>query len=786
MKTDKESIVSALKLWFREGDVFEIRVLDATTSEWMRPHMESGYFDYEHIPDAAEAISRLRSYRGAYATVNPVNPDLLARACNRLRGITREATTADTDIVVRRWLLIDCDPKRVSGVSSSDPEHEAALSMACKIRAGLSASGWPDPILIDSGNGAQMMYRIDLPVADGDLVQRGIAGIATAGDDKVDVDLTVFNPARIWRIPGTMNCKGDDVKTRPHRMAQILSVPEKFGIVTPEQMEVAASWKTVSNSETVPCREVSDFDLDAWIARYCPELGQPQVWKDGRKWVFPVCPFNDAHRNRSAVLIQQSNGAIAFRCHHNSCTGNDWRKLRELRDPGCYERKEQPLPDVDISGILAQKPKEQPPPAEPKPDNREPALAPLPEKLLDVPGFIKEYTEYTMRTGQYPNRILAFCSALAFLAFLTGRKITDERNNRGNIYLVALANSGTGKDHPRKVNMNVAIQNDLGACIAESFGSGEGLEDAMFLHPSMLFEIDEFDTVFNALKFAKDGRGESIMEKLLRFYGASNGVYKMRKLSIRNNDGKKTDDDRKIVNPHLVILGTAIPKFFYSALSERVLANGLIARCMILDAGKRGHGRKPSGESIPDAITRAIEIIGKYGQSGNLTEINPAPMLIPAAPDADVLLSKLNEKYDCIYDRHEAEQRNEAMAFWARVFEKVCKLSMLYAVSENPVKPVITVPGIKWAAAFVEHITDQMLFMVDAYSFENLFDEKCRKAVRYIREAGGRVAHGVLLKRMHESKEVFKQIIETLEENGTISHELKGSGASMTRFYLLR
>ena len=391
-----------------------------------------------------------------------------------------------------------------------------------------------------------------------------------------------------------------------------------------------------------------------------------------------------------------------------------------------------------------------------------------------------------MRTGQYPNRILAFCSALAFLAFLTGRKITDERNNRGNIYLVALANSGTGKDHPRKVNMNVAIQNDLGACIAESFGSGEGLEDAMFLHPSMLFEIDEFDTVFNSLKFAKDGRGESIMEKLLRFYGASNGVYKMRKLSIRNNDGTKTDDDRKIVNPHLVILGTAIPKFFYSALSERVLANGLIARCMILDAGKRGHGRKPSGESIPDAITRAIEIIGKYGQSGNLTEINPAPMLIPAAPDADVLLSKLNEKYDCIYDRHEAEQRNEAMAFWARVFEKVCKLSMLYAVSENPVKPVISVAGVRWAAAFVEHITDQMLFMVDAYSFENTFDEKCRKAVRYIREARGRVAHGVLLKRMHESKEVFKQIIETLEENGTITHELKGSGASMTRFYLLR
>ena len=358
--TDANEIIHALRLWFQAGDVFEVRVLDAVSADYRREHIESGYFDYEHISAIPEALKRLLSFRGVYVTVNPVNPDLLARACNRLRGITREATTADTDIVCRRWLLVDCDPRRVSGVSSSDSEHEAAISMACKIRSGLSASGWPDPILIDSGNGAQMMYRIDLPVADGDLVQRCIAGIATAGDDKVDVDLTVFNPARIWRIPGTMNCKGDDVPSRPHRMACILSVPEKFGIVTLEQMETAASWKVVSNSETVPCREVSDFDLDSWIARFCPELGQPQVWKDGRKWVFPVCPFNDAHRNRSAVLIQQSNGAIAFRCHHNSCTGNDWHKLRELRAPGCYDRRETTLPDVDISGILAQKPRNVP------------------------------------------------------------------------------------------------------------------------------------------------------------------------------------------------------------------------------------------------------------------------------------------------------------------------------------------------------------------------------------------------------------------------------------------
>jgi len=42
MKSDRERIVSALKLWSREYDVFEIRVLDAVTPEWMRPHYGVG------------------------------------------------------------------------------------------------------------------------------------------------------------------------------------------------------------------------------------------------------------------------------------------------------------------------------------------------------------------------------------------------------------------------------------------------------------------------------------------------------------------------------------------------------------------------------------------------------------------------------------------------------------------------------------------------------------------------------------------------------------------------
>ena len=122
---DANEIIRALKLWFQPGDVFEVRVLDAISADWMRPHTESGYFDYEHITEVANAIGKLRSYRGAYVTVNPVKPELLARAWNRIRPILKEPTTADSEVLARRWLLIDCDPKRASGVSSTKAEHES-------------------------------------------------------------------------------------------------------------------------------------------------------------------------------------------------------------------------------------------------------------------------------------------------------------------------------------------------------------------------------------------------------------------------------------------------------------------------------------------------------------------------------------------------------------------------------------------------------------------------------------------------------------------------------------
>ena len=784
--TDANEIIHALRLWFQAGDVFEVRVLDAVSADYRREHIESGYFDYEHISAVPEALKRLLSFRGVYVTVNPVNPDLLARAVNRLRPAGRNPTTADTDIVRRRWLLIDCDPRRASGVSSSNSEHESALAKAREIRDGLSSLGWPKPVLTDSGNGAQLMYRIDLPADDGELVPRVIGEIAKASSEQVAIDTSVHNPARIWRLPGTMNCKGDSIPERPHRMARILEEPQDIVSVSREQMQDIVSYQSEDTQTDVPDDEwkhtMPAFDLDSWIAQYCPELGSPQPWKGGRKWIFPVCPFNEAHTNKSAVLIQEPSGAVAFKCHHNGCSGNDWRALRELREPGCYNRREEANSDVDLSGIL--KPnriekQEKEAPLFPNP-------GPVPDKLLSIPGFIDDVVKLSMQSAPYPNRVLSFTGALALLAFLVGRKVQDKRDNRSNIYLIALADSGTGKDHPRKVNFNIAFRAGVAGAIGDAFASGEGLEDALFMHPSMLFQADEFDCIFNTLKYSKDNRAESINEKLLKFYGASNTIYPLRKkASAKKKDGT-VHEIAHIVNPNLVLLGTAIPQYFYESLSRRVLENGLVARCVIVEAGKRGEAGNPQPITPSDSLIRAATYLANLDVNGNLTNEYPKPLIITETPEATAALREVQQECDRRYNFYEAQNEGAAKALWARAHEKVCKLAMLHGISSNVYNPLITEKSVRWAWKFIDHLTGRMLYMANRYVYENVFDEKCQRVLRHITEAGGVIGHTKLLRKSRESFEVFKKIIDTLRENGSIEIEIdKGKTKPMRIYHLI-
>ncbi len=323
-------------LW-QDGCVFELRSLKT------KQGTQSGYFDDPRLLAKAAYHLDAQAVPAVYLTLNPVDPALLARSLNRIDGYARN-TTQDKDIIRRTRLLVDLDAKRPSGISATDGQHEAALARAMAIIDYTRGRGWPDPLYVDSGNGAHLIFAINLP-NDREASTR-VQGATHAfslqfSDAVVEVDETVHNAARIVKIPGTMARKGDDVAERPHRRSQVIDVPAGFGnkIVTDEQLQafVADSASSKADQRERVTTSGASFDLEGFIDRHLIVKRGPDAYEGGERWIIE-CPFDAAHGGTSAAIIRLSSEAIVFRCQHNGCRGRAWSDVRGRYEPAYRNR----------------------------------------------------------------------------------------------------------------------------------------------------------------------------------------------------------------------------------------------------------------------------------------------------------------------------------------------------------------------------------------------------------------------------------------------------------------
>lgn len=217
----ESDVLKALRVICAPDCVYELRMLHTSKGTI------SGYFDAEHLTEMAKWAEKASGkVEAIYCTLNPCRPDLLARAANRLMEYARH-TTEDSEVVRRRWLPLDFDPVRPAGISSTDAEHEAALSRARAAREWLAGQGAPLGLLADSGNGAHLLYRVDWS-NDVDSLTRAKKFVERVhvkfNDGVVQVDKKVVNAGRIWKVYSTLARKGDEVLGRKHRMSKILEI----------------------------------------------------------------------------------------------------------------------------------------------------------------------------------------------------------------------------------------------------------------------------------------------------------------------------------------------------------------------------------------------------------------------------------------------------------------------------------------------------------------------------------------------------------------------------------
>lgn len=329
-----------------QGRLVEIRLLGKNTY--------SGYFTdidkmlYHLKPMLDHNNAQYYGNMQAYFTLNDVNEDLYSREQRDEFVKKPKSTTTDGDIVHRRFVLIDLDPNRASGISSSDEEFEKSHLKCVEVYRYLMEQGFGEPIITISGNGYHCYVPCDMENDDehNDLVKRFLQSLSKMfSGDGVEIDEKVFNPARIDKLIGTWAKKGSDSDERPWRLSRIVKVPSDLSPNDDSLFQKIADLLPKEEPKQAPNRNYgrsygNSFDLVSWLNEHGIRYREERQGSSTR-FTLEECPWIDQHSDRKkwdSALFLDSDGKITFNCHHSHCKNRTWHDFRLVYEPDAYDR----------------------------------------------------------------------------------------------------------------------------------------------------------------------------------------------------------------------------------------------------------------------------------------------------------------------------------------------------------------------------------------------------------------------------------------------------------------
>ena len=319
----------------KKSDFTEVRVIGNGKTH-------SGYFaDVDNLIKALQPFTS----ENVYFVLNSINAacyDRKQQECFHAQGIE---ATKDNDIIRRDWILIDIDSKRSAGVGSTDEEKQYAIEAGRNVYRFLRDVGFCEPLVCDSGNGTHLLYHVSLENNAANVVF--ISNMLKVLDiyfstENAQIDTVVYNASRITKLYGTVARKGRSTKNRPHRVSRILVIPneikpthidllQRVSDMLPKPEE--KSYRNNYNSEA--------FDFDDFIKRNGINVKSTSKFSGGEKYVLDSCLFDAGHKGKDAAIFKLDNGALGYKCFHNSCSGFTWKDVRMKFEPNAYDRSRQ-------------------------------------------------------------------------------------------------------------------------------------------------------------------------------------------------------------------------------------------------------------------------------------------------------------------------------------------------------------------------------------------------------------------------------------------------------------
>ena len=371
-----------------------------------------------------------------------------------------------------------------------------------------------------------------------------------------------------------------------------------------------------------------------------------------------------------------------------------------------------------------------------------PPPKPMPAGWDQVGGVIADMMALMAATAKRPQPVLALGASLCAIGALMGRKYRTESNIRSNLYVVGIAESGAGKNHSRVViNELFRKANLLQYLGGNKIASGSGLLTAIQRQPAILFQLDEFGMFLSAAADRKRSPRYvcEILDLMTELYTTSGTTY----FGVEYASTQHNNAHRAIHQPCACIYGTTTPLHFWQALQASNVADGSLARFLIMESEDDfPDSNEAFGVIDPpqDLIDRLILIHQGGGKlNGNLTDVGAIdevlvdPRVVPMTPQARATFRQLDQE---LVERLRTSRGTGYSSILARIEENATKLALIRAVSRDPVDPQIEDHDAEWGIMLSRHCAELTIREASARVSENQVESHHKRAMQILRDAG--------------------------------------------------
>jgi hypothetical protein len=387
----------------------------------------------------------------------------------------------------------------------------------------------------------------------------------------------------------------------------------------------------------------------------------------------------------------------------------------------------------------------------------------LPDELTRVPGLLGELTDWIADTARRPQRGLSLLAACGLVGTAGGRKYAGPTRSGTHLYMLAIARSAAGKDHPRK-----QVPQVLNACnMANHVGPGQfmslsALVNRIVRQPLTYSCMDEFGSFMAKMKNKKASSHEAAIPAFMRELWSSS-------FSSLAPPEWADRSPEQIHSPAFSIYGVTTPGQFYDALGGDDVHNGFLNRFLLVSTRLRPSDREPkiNPAEVPEGIRRSMLAIVGSGSALAMATSNNGKAdgpLITAPWGGD----QAREIY--VEFNRALEDLEEDQPLYGRTAEMAVRLATIRALGIDPQRPVVTTEHMIWGRDLAMWSAQRMIAETSDYMAETEHQANAKLVFRIIREHPAGISHRELGRRLQKrfKGRDLKDLIDSLEEAGDI------------------